>query len=133
MSVLLPAPSSIIVFTFSSIYSPMLVALLGALGSTLGESTGYLAGFSGRHLFFPSEDNYKKLDLLKNFSLFTIFLFAFAPLPIFDFVGVTSGGLKINFFSFLLACFLGKLLKMMVYAFAGYSLLPLMKPYFFFR
>jgi len=127
-TVLLPAPSSAIVFTFSSIYPPFGVAISGALGATLGEVTGYIAGYSGRRLITASDNGNQIKKYLEKYKLFAIFLFAFLPLPLFDLVGVASGASKTRFANFLFACALGKLLKMMIYAYAGAGFLPLIAP-----
>ena len=127
-TVFLPAPSATIVFTFSAVYTPFWVAVFGALGATLGETTGYLAGFSGRRLVISSEKGLKVKDYLDKYKLLAVLIFAFLPLPIFDLVGITAGASKIDFIGFLLACALGKTLKMMIYAFTGAGLLPLLQP-----
>ena len=127
-TVFLPAPSSTIVFTFSAVYTPFWVAVFGALGATLGEATGYIAGFSGRRLVISSEKGQQVKSYLEKYKLLAVLIFAFIPLPLFDLVGVAAGVSKINFISFLLACALGKTFKMMIYAFSGAGLLPLLQP-----
>lgn len=127
-TVFLPAPSATIVFTFSTVYNPFIVAVFGALGATLGEASGYFAGISGRALVISSEKGLQVKSYLDKYKLLAVLIFAFLPLPIFDLVGITAGASKINFIGFLLACALGKTLKMMIYAFTGAGLLPLLQP-----
>jgi len=111
------------------VYPPIIVATLGALGAALGEITGYVLGYSGRAVI----DDKKYLlvqDWTRRFGFGAIFLFAFLPLPLFDLVGVSSGVLRISFLGFLIPTFLGKWLKMMVYAYLGAGLIPYLSPFF---
>ncbi len=128
-TVFLPAPSSTIVFTFASVYSPAVVGTVGALGAALGEIVGYSLGYSGKVVI---DDN--KYQVVKQwtgrYGFGTIFLFAFLPLPLFDLVGVSSGVLRIPFFGFFIPTFLGKWLKMLIYAFLGAGMLPILSPFF---
>lgn len=128
-TVFLPAPSSAIVFTFATVFSPVLVALSGGLGAALGEVSGYVAGFSGRALTAHSEQVDRSRFLIRRYGAGAVFIFAFLPLPLFDLVGVAAGAARMNFMLFLLACVLGKVLKMMLYAYAGVGLLPLIEPF----
>jgi uncharacterized membrane protein YdjX (TVP38/TMEM64 family) len=41
------------------------------------------------------------------------------PLPLFDIIGIASGYLRINLYKFLIACFSGKFIKMVIYAFGA--------------
>ena len=110
----LPAPSSVIVFSLSSVYIPFWVALAGTIGAVLGEHVGYLAGIAGRKTIERNDQGERIKNNLEKFGGLAIFVFAFLPLPLFDLVGVASGAMKINYFRFLVACFLGKLLKMLI-------------------
>jgi membrane protein YqaA with SNARE-associated domain len=127
-TVLLPAPSSGIVFAFGNVYPPFWVAVAGGLGATTGELVGYFAGWSGRRIVDRSEKAQRVKEWVKRYGELTIFIFAFLPLPLFDLVGGISGALRLNLFRFLIPTILGKILKMMTYAYAGAGLLPLLEP-----
>ena len=47
-TVLLPAPGIAVVFAMGGIFNPLAVGLVAGAGGTLGEISGYLAGFSGQ-------------------------------------------------------------------------------------
>jgi uncharacterized membrane protein YdjX (TVP38/TMEM64 family) len=49
-----------------------------------------------------------------------IFILAFVPNPLFDLAGMAAGALKLPVWKFLLACSIGKILKMLMFAFAGF-------------
>jgi uncharacterized membrane protein YdjX (TVP38/TMEM64 family) len=55
----------------------------------------------------------------KRWTAFFIFLLAFVPNPFFDLAGIAAGTLKIPIGYFLIACWLGITLKMILIAYAG--------------
>ena len=124
-TVFLPAPSATIVLVFSTVYNPFWVAVAGGFGAATGEIVGYLVGFSGRGLRLESEWANKISYWMIRSSTLTMFIFAFLPLPLFDLVGATAGILGIPFIRFFPPVFAGKLLKMLIYAYLGSSMLPI--------
>ncbi len=128
-TVFLPAPSTAVVFSFAHVYSPFWVAVAGGLGASAGELVGYLAGFSGRRVI-PLEGRRRLIaKWMDKHGVLIIFIFAFLPLPLFDFVGVTAGFTEMRFFRFLAPTVAGKLLKMLIYAYLGSTLLPALEPH----
>lgn len=118
-TVFAPAPSLVVVVAAAVALNPVLVALCGALGTSLGECVGYGMGVLGKRVV--DFDTNRIAAWVKKYGIVPIFVFAFLPLPLFDVVGVAAGYLKIRFVPFFVSCFLGKLGKMLVYAmFADY-------------
>lgn len=124
-TVLLPAPSLMIAASCALVLNPWLVAIFAALGSSLGEYVGYVFGAISKEL---SPKVKKLLDKLfykiKNQTLL-VFVLALLPLPLFDVIGIYSGGTKMNLIKFFVACYLGKFIKLIIYIncfdiFAGY-------------
>ena len=122
-TVLLPAPGVAVVFTMGSIFNPLGVALAAGTGAALGELTGYLAGFSGQAVV-ERVDTYERLTrwMKKNGSL-TVFFLAAIPNPFFDLAGVAAGSLKMHVVRFFIFCWMGEVVKMAIFAFAGASTL----------
>lgn len=118
-TVLLPAPGVAVVFTMGSIFNPLGVALAAGTGAALGELSGYLAGFSGQAVI-ERADIYDRLTawMKRNGSLTVMFLAAI-PNPFFDLAGVAAGSLKMHVLRFLFWCWIGELIKMSIFAFAG--------------
>lgn len=127
-TVLLPAPSLAIVFAFGSVYSPFWVGAVGALGTTLGELTGYLAGYGGRPLVETTSWSQRLRGSMERYSAVVIFVMALAPLPVFDVAGIIAGSLGIGLLRFLLPCLAGKLIKMLAFSYLGAGLLPWLEP-----
>ncbi len=118
-TIILPAPGLAFVFTFGGIFAPAGVGLAAGLGATLGELSGYLAGFSGQAII-ENRQLYNRFEgWMKRYGSFTVTLLAFIPSPFFDLAGIAAGALKMPAYKFLFWCFLGKLPKMLLFAYAG--------------
>jgi membrane protein DedA with SNARE-associated domain len=104
-------------------FSPLLVGLAAGAGATLGELSGYLAGYSGQAII-ENQKRYNQLVhwMQKNGPL-TISLLAFIPNPFFDIAGMISGAFRMPVYKFLLFALLGKTLKMVLFAYAGAGIL----------
>lgn len=95
--------------------NPVLVAFFGALGATLGELVGYLAGRMSTDISPKLKTFLDKVASKIHNDAILVFILAVLPLPLFDLVGIYSGGTRMNILKFFLACFLGKFIKMLVY------------------
>lgn len=117
LTVFLPAPSLMVVVSYSQVLSPLLVCIIGALGTTLGELGGYIFGNSMGKLSEKWEKIIGRISEKITNIYVLVFVFALIPLPFFDFAGVYAGGRKAKISYFIIACYIGKLLKMLFYAF----------------
>jgi uncharacterized membrane protein YdjX (TVP38/TMEM64 family) len=118
-TVLLPAPGIAIVFAMGAVFHPVGVALAAGSGAALGESIGYLAGFSGQGVA-ERADIYDRLTvwMQKNGPL-TILVLATVPNPFFDIAGLVAGALKMPYLRFLFWCWMGQIIKMLIFAYLG--------------
>lgn len=113
-TVLLPSSSLLVVLEYSYILDPLSVIIVGAIGASLGELTGYMIGAEGASII----KRFKKLSKitnLKKHSFLWVMLFAFIPFPVFDIAGIMAGSIRMNPIKFLLASFIGKAVKMTFY------------------
>ncbi len=123
-TVILPAPGLALVFTMGGILAhPLGVAIAAGLGSTLGETTGYLAGLSGRVIVENSETYQKLTYWMKKNGALTILILATIPNPFFDVAGIAAGALKMPLKKFMFWCWVGQTIKMLTFAYAGSGLL----------
>lgn len=113
-TVLLPAPSVLLVCQFALIYNPFITALVGGLGSASGEMIGYLAGKTGREII-KSERNSKIITAFKRHPYVLVFLFSVIPWPLFDVIGILSGASHLKWYRFFYTCWAGKVIKMLMY------------------
>jgi uncharacterized membrane protein YdjX (TVP38/TMEM64 family) len=118
-----PAPGLAYVFIWGQQLNPILLGVVAGAGSTLGELTGFLAGYSGSAVV-ENTDVYKRIEgYIQKYGLIPIVVLAAIPNPLFDAAGFVAGALGIKWWQFLIATFIGKTIKCIVVAYAGlYSL-----------
>jgi membrane protein YqaA with SNARE-associated domain len=120
-TIILPAPGIALTFGAGTLkeLSPLWVGVVAGAGATLGELSGYMAGFSGQAVI-ENRQAYERFERwMKRYGPVTIVALAFIPNPLFDLAGMLSGALKMPVHRFLLWCALGKIPKMILVAYAG--------------
>lgn len=118
-TVLLPAPGVAVVFAMGGIFNPLIVGIVAGVGGGIGELSGYMAGFSGQAVIERGHIYDKIRPFISKYGAATIFVLAAIPNPFFDLGGVAAGALKMPVRTFLLWCILGKIIKMLAFAYAG--------------
>ena len=118
-TLVLPAGNFIILAALGgTLGSPLLVGVFGGLGAAIGESTVYLAGFSGRAIIHK-QSLYKRMEKwLKKWGSWVIFGMAAAPL-FFDLMGIAAGVLRFPYWRFFVATWLGRTVLYVIIAYAG--------------
>jgi membrane protein YqaA with SNARE-associated domain len=121
-SVIVPVPYPALIAQLASVLgNPIGVALAGAAGSTLGESTAFLVGRAGRGVV---EDT-RFYRLLKAHlrtprrAWLIIFVLSAPPNPFFDVAGITAGSLGLPYWLFVTATFAGRIIKLLFFAGLG--------------
>jgi len=89
----------------------LVLGLVGAAGATIGEMTGYLAGYGGQSIVQRSRYYVRVRDVVMRHGALALFLLAALPTPLFDVAGIASGSLGYPVRRFLLWVFLGKIIK----------------------
>lgn len=118
-TVFLPAPGVAVVFAMGSIFNPIGVALAAGTGGAIGELSGYLAGFSGQAVV-ENTDIYNKISpWIEKYGAWAILVLSAIPNPFFDIAGIAAGIAKMKPWRFLLFCWIGQIIKMAIFAFAG--------------
>ena len=119
-TVFLPAPGVAVVFAMGNIFNPLGVALAAGTGGALGELSGYLAGFSGQAVIENTQIYERLHPWVVKYGIWAIIVLAAIPNPFFDIAGVTAGITKMSLRRFLIACWIGQLIKMGLFAYAGF-------------
>lgn len=127
-TLILPAPGLALAFAAGAALNPWLVGLVVGSGSTLGELTGYLAGFSGRGSIEDDPQYARVQRWMARFGLWVIFLLSLVPNPLFDVAGITSGVMKIPVWKFLAVTWVGKVIKSTLVALAGAGMMSTFGP-----
>ena len=118
-TILVPLPGVMITSAMAMIFNPFWVAIASGAGAALGELSGYLAGFSGQPMLEKSEKVKKLTAWMQRNQSWTIFLLALIPNPLFDMAGFIAGASRMPLWKFMLFCLLGKIAKMLVFAYLG--------------
>jgi len=122
ISIFLPSPSFLIIFSAAPFFNPIFLGIAAGFGAAVGELTGYGAGLAGKKTLLK---RYKKQTdkLRRSFKKYhpsmIIYLISVSPLP-FDFVGIFCGVIKYSFKKFFLATLFGKIIKYWAIAYAGF-------------
>jgi len=122
-TIIIPLPGVAFTTAMGAIFNPVGVAIAAGLGAAFGELSGYLAGFSGQAVVeraAPYERLVNWMRKHQNLTYVLIVVLAFIPNPLFDLAGMAAGGLKLPVWKFLIPCAIGKILKMLMFAYAGY-------------
>jgi len=118
-TVIIPVPGVLLTTTMATVFPPVGVAFAAGTGAALGEITGYLAGYSGQIVIENRKYYQRIVEWMKKYGNWTIVFLAFIPNPAFDMAGIVAGALKMPITKFLMWCWIGKFLKMLVFALAG--------------
>jgi membrane protein YqaA with SNARE-associated domain len=122
MTIIAPVPFAIaIMLTAARDFNPLIVALMAALGGSLGEMSGYYAGRLGRKIAIPeSLVAYQKVEhWVHRFGFWAILVLAFQPIIPFDIGGLVAGAAGMPVPVFLPALFIGKFPKYILLIYAG--------------
>ena len=119
-TLVLPAPGLAFVFFLGKTLNPLILGVVAGAGSTLGELTGYFAGYSGNGVV-ENIDAYQRIEqAVKKYGVIPIIVLSVIPNPLFDVAGFAAGALGIPWWQFLLATLLGKTIKTVAVAYAGF-------------
>jgi uncharacterized membrane protein YdjX (TVP38/TMEM64 family) len=118
-TVILPAPGVAVVFAMGNVFNPLLVALAAGTGGAIGELSGYLAGFSGQAVVENAQAYNRVQPWIQKYGAWAILVLSAIPNPFFDLAGIAAGVAKIPIWKFLLFCWVGQLIKMTMFAYAG--------------
>lgn len=119
----------ILLYASTGLLGPLIVGLAGGAGAAIGETTGYIAGYSGREIIAKRRMYGRVEDWLRKWGALAIFLFSLVPF-IFDLVGIAAGVLRFPFWKFILICWLGRTILYVVFVSLAAFGLKILLPYF---
>ena len=118
-TILVPVPGVVFTSAMGTVFNPFWVAVAAGTGAAIGELSGYMAGFSGQAVVENAARYDRVVGWMQKYGDITILVLAFIPNPLFDLAGMLAGVLKMPVWKFLIYCVIGKILKMMMFAYAG--------------
>jgi uncharacterized membrane protein YdjX (TVP38/TMEM64 family) len=129
-TIFIPIPGVVFTSAMGAVFNPFWVSIAAGTGAVVGELSGYMAGFSGQAVVENNPRYDRVVGWMQKYGIVTILLLAFVPNPLFDLAGITAGILKLPIWKFLFYCMIGKILKMMIFAYAGDWLVTLLESLF---
>ena len=120
-TVLIPAPGVAIISAMGSVFNPLGVGLAAGTGGAIGELSGYLAGFSGQAIAENTQIYNRIRPWVEKYGGWAILVLSAIPNPFFDAAGIAAGIVKMPLRTFLLSVWVGQLIKMTFFAYAGQS------------
>jgi len=118
-TLILPVPGLALTALAATVADPLVVGVVAGAGQTLGELTGYLAGYSGQTLIDDSPRYARLAGWMRRFGAITIFALALIPNPLFDVAGIIAGALRMPLWLFLAAAGAGKIIKNIAVAYGA--------------
>jgi uncharacterized membrane protein YdjX (TVP38/TMEM64 family) len=115
----LPFPTAVLIVNAGLILNPVLVGVISGAGATIGELTGYLAGYSGRMVIKDTPTYERIVGWMRRWGSWTIFVLALIPNPLFDIAGIIAGVLRYPWWKFVLVGMAGRIPKHILYAYSG--------------
>ena len=122
-TIIVPLPGIFLTSAMGAVFHPFWVAVAAGLGAALGELSGYMAGFSGQGIVERTPWSDQLESWMRRYGNITILLLSFIPNPLVDVAGMTAGALKLPVHRFLIWSSIGKILKMMMFAYGGAAIL----------
>ena len=119
-TIILPAVGQLIVAGLSASLNPVLLGVVGGVGGTIGELTGYVLGVTGRRVVSAENLDRRLRRIPRRLFGPMLFVFAATPLP-FDVVGILAGTLRYPIWRFLFWVGAGKILNTIAIALAASS------------
>lgn len=118
-TIVFPVPVILTAFLGGGIFNPLIVGVVTALGATIGELVGYMAGLSGGGLVEKGSRIQKVKNWMNKYGLWALFVLAIIPNPLFDLAGIVAGATRIPVHKYLIVVWLGKLIKFLAFSFLG--------------
>jgi len=109
---------------------PILVALVASPAETLGETTGYAAGYGGRVLFQDNRYYPRVKSWMERRGMATMFTLSAIPNPLVDVAGVAAGAVRMPLSHFYMSVLPGKIVKNLYLATGGLAVAELVRRLF---
>lgn len=117
-SIVLPMPGAAAITSAGALLDPIYgipvpftVGLVAGVAETIGELTGYAAGYGGSPLFRDKPFYPRVKAWMERRGVVTLFLLSCFPNPLVDVAGVAAGAVHMRPTSFLIGIFPGKVVK----------------------
>lgn len=131
LSLIVPIPYTLIIYTMGGILDPLPLAISAGLGSAVGEFSGYALGYFGKR-FVRGQYERRLHAIVRVFDRYgplAIFVFALTPLPD-DLLFIPLGLLRYSFVKAFIPCLVGKFSMCLILAYGGYYSIEIIRRLF---
>jgi membrane protein YqaA with SNARE-associated domain len=120
-TILVPVPGWAVVAALSGVLDPLALGIVAGVGSAIGELTAYLFGNGIAQLVLAQrkKEFEKYRGWIRENDFWAIFILSFLPNPLFDVAGLAAGASKVHWARFLAFCALGRVLRFILFGYAG--------------
>jgi len=118
-TVFVPAPGVLIIYSMGAVFNPLYVGITAGTGGAIGELSGFLAGFSGQAVVERTQLYERIKPQVDKYGGWAILVLSAIPNPFFDIAGFAAGIAKMKMRTFLFSVWIGQLIKMTLFAYAG--------------
>ena len=125
---LIPLPFAVsLMIAASAIWNPILVALAGSLGASLGEMSYYYLGYLSKKVAIPDDIvGYQTVkSWVDKYGMWAIAFLSFQPVIPIEIGGLVAGLAKYPLGKFLIALWIGKFPKYIILIYLGSALMHL--------
>ncbi|WP_376791440.1 YqaA family protein [Thermoflexus sp.] len=129
-TLILPLPGLAVTTLAGGMFNPWIVGIVAGLGQAVGELSGYLVGYGGQTLAEDLPQYARLARWMRRYGPWVVFILALIPNPLFDVAGIIAGSTRMPVLAFLLPCALGKTLKNLIAAWAGFYGIELLQRWF---
>jgi membrane protein DedA with SNARE-associated domain len=116
----LPVPNQVANYAAGATLNPLLVGVVAGVASAFGDLTGYYAGFGVSDVLESRRFYATMRDWMQRHGFAAIFVLSLIPNPFFDAGGAAAGAVRLPVWQFLIACALGRSIRDVLTALAGY-------------
>jgi uncharacterized membrane protein YdjX (TVP38/TMEM64 family) len=122
LTIIAPVPIGMsVLLAAATTWNPLFVAFFASIGASLGELSGYFAGYLGRKVAIPEGQRwYARFESwIQRRGAWAVFFLAIQPILPFDIAGIIAGTAKMSLHKFLPALWAGRFPKYILFAYAG--------------
>jgi len=126
LTIIAPVPvTAAIMVAVATRWDPLLVSIFASIGGSLGELSGYYAGYLGKKKvingFTQGHDGIE--GWMRRYGLWAVFFLALQPVLPFDVAGLAAGASRMPVWKFLAALCLGRFIKYVIICYFGVGLI----------
>lgn len=122
LTIVAPVPiGASIMLAAATKWNPALIALCASVGASIGELSGYFAGYLGKRIAMPQDVvGYGRVEKwMQRYGVWAVMVLSFQPVIPFDVGGIIAGAAKMPLRRFLPALWLGRFPKYLILAYVG--------------